>query len=151
MSDAPELTEQDIATLVERFYARVRRHPTLGPVFNAAVHDWDAHLDTLVAFWSSVMLRSGRYRGNPMARHRPHPIQAAHFDDWLVLWRQTAHEVLPAGHAGAIDAHARRIARSLMYGLGLDPLRKPLGIPLLGQPDDADAANRAGPEAEPDA
>jgi hemoglobin len=32
-----------IAALVDRFYDRIRVHPTLGPVFNAAVHDWPEH------------------------------------------------------------------------------------------------------------
>ena len=64
-----EITEPAIAALVARFYARARRDPLIGPVFNDAVDDWDAHLRTLNAFWSSVMLTSGRYKGNPMAAH----------------------------------------------------------------------------------
>lgn len=135
MSDTPELTQADIVRLVDRFYDRVQRHPTLGPVFNPAVHDWDEHKATLVAFWSSITLKTGQYRGNPMARHRPHPIEAGHFDDWLALWKETAHEVLPAEHAALFDEHARRIARSLIYGLGLDPLRRPLGLPMAPRGD----------------
>jgi hemoglobin len=126
------LTEADIARLVDRFYERVRVHPTLGPVFNPAVHDWEAHKATLVDFWSSIELRSGRYRGQPMAMHRSHPIEAAHFADWLALWETTAHEVLTAPQAERFVDHARRIARSLMYGLGLDGTRRPIGLPFVG-------------------
>ena len=75
MSDTAALTEADIARLVDRFYEQVRVHPTLGPVFNPAVEDWDAHKATLVDFWSSIELKTGRYRGQPMALHRPHPIE----------------------------------------------------------------------------
>jgi hypothetical protein len=32
------------------------------------------HLATLVDFWSSVGLKTGRYRGNPQAAHRPLPL-----------------------------------------------------------------------------
>jgi hemoglobin len=41
----------------------VRTDALLGPVFNRAIQDWDAHLDKLPAFWSSVTLMTGRYKG----------------------------------------------------------------------------------------
>ena len=115
-----DLTIAEIERLVDRFYDRVQRDPVLGPIFNPAVHDWPEHKRTLVSFWSSVALRAGTYRGNPMAAHRPHPIEAAHFDHWLALWRQTADEVLSPAHAALFGEYAARIARSLKYGLGLD-------------------------------
>lgn len=114
------LTATEIERLVDRFYDRVRIDPVLGPVFNPAVHDWAEHKRTLVSFWSSVALRSNTYRGNPMAAHRPHPIEAAHFHHWLGLWRETADEVLSPEHAALFADYAARIARSLRYGLGVD-------------------------------
>lgn len=108
-----------IERLVDRFYDRVQLDPVLGPVFNPVVADWAEHKRTLVSFWSSVALRSGTYRGNPMAAHRPHPIEAAHFDHWLALWRDTADEVLSPAHAALFADYAGRIARSLRLGLGL--------------------------------
>lgn len=130
-STAPPLTAGQIATLVDRFYERVRVHPELGPVFNPAVHDWAEHKDTLVAFWCSVELGTREYRGQPMAKHRPHPIRREHFDQWLALWEATADEVLSPEGAARMHAHARRIADSLMYGLGLDARRRPLGLPVV--------------------
>ena len=64
------LDETAIACLVDTFYERVREDALLGPVFNAAVHDWPAHKRTLTDFWCSVALRANRYRGNPMGVHR---------------------------------------------------------------------------------
>lgn len=116
------LDARQIEKLVDRFYDRVQRDPVLGPIFNPVVHDWDAHKRTLVSFWSSVALRSGSYRGNPMAAHRPHPIRAEHFDHWLALWRDTAESVLPPQHAELFCEYAARIGRSLRYGLGIDGL-----------------------------
>ena len=134
MSDSHTLTEADLVRLVDRFYDKVQRDPELGPVFNPAVHDWDEHKATLVDFWSSVALKTGRYRGNPMAMHRPHPIDAAHFDHWLALWRETTLEVLDADDAAVLLDYAERIGRSLKYGLGLDSQRRPLGLPLASEP-----------------
>ena len=54
------VTEEDIARLVPRFYARVRADEVLGPIFNRAIGDWPHHLGKLEAFWSSVMLKPVR-------------------------------------------------------------------------------------------
>jgi hemoglobin len=128
----PELTEQDLETLVDRFYEQVRVHPELGPVFNAAIDDWPGHKQMLTAFWSSVALGTKRYRGNPMAAHRPHPIRAEHFEQWLSLWQHTANEVLAPEHATRVMEYATRIGHSLRYGLGLLDREgsRPLGLPI---------------------
>jgi hemoglobin len=123
MDAPPDLLRDDIARLVDRFYERVRTDAVLGRVFNPAVHDWPEHKRLLTSFWASVVLREGSYRGNPMAAHRPHPIESVHFDHWLALWQEVAHEVLPAAQAVLFVDHATRIGRSLRYGLDLDPLR----------------------------
>lgn len=130
-SPLPE--RDDIVRLVDTFYDKVRRDAVLGPVFNPIVRDWDEHKATLVRFWSSVALGRREYRGNPMAAHRPLPIDDAHFGRWLGLWRLTVHEVMPPAQAGLMYGHAMRIGASLRYGLGLDRSRpKPLKLPMLG-------------------
>lgn len=123
--------ESLIATLVDHFYEKVRRDPEIGPIFNAAVHDWDEHKRLLTSFWCSVALRAGSYRGNPMAAHRPQPIRAEHFDRWLALWAETCGEELDEVHAGQMLENAQRIGRSLKYGLGLHPQAKPFGVPIV--------------------
>jgi hemoglobin len=132
LNTAPAFDEAAIATLVDRFYEKVRREPQIGPIFNAAVHDWDAHKRLLTSFWASVALRAGSYRGNPMAAHRPHPIRAAHFDRWLELWHETCREELHQAHADQMLEYAQRIGRSLKYGLGLHPQARPFGVPIVG-------------------
>lgn len=116
-----EITEPAIAELVARFYAKARRDPLIGPVFNDAIEDWDAHLRTLNAFWSSVMLTSGRYKGNPMAAHLKLPIEPEYFERWLALWRETAAELFAPGPAAQFIAKAERIAESLKLALFYRP------------------------------
>src|SRR5688500_14458151 len=91
------IDEDRLDRLVASFYARVRADADLAPLFEGAVEDWPAHLEKLVAFWSSVMLASGRYKGNPMAAHFRHrdSITPAQFDRWLALWAETTAEVMP--------------------------------------------------------
>ena len=69
MNVVTPITETEIASLVERFYAKVRLDPEIGPVFNDEVENWDAHLALLKDFWSTVLLTTGRYKGNPLFAH----------------------------------------------------------------------------------
>ena len=73
------LDEARLATLVDRFYDKVRVDPLLAPVFDPLVDDWDAHKVLMTSFWATVALRSGHYRGNPLAKHQPLPIGVEHF------------------------------------------------------------------------
>ncbi len=116
-----EITEAGLAELVRSFYARVRRDEQLGPIFEAAVDDWDEHLDRLTDFWSSVMLTSGRYKGNPFGAHRPLPLDPDLFEVWLGLWRRTTAELFAPPAAAELNAKAERIADSLMSGLFFRP------------------------------
>lgn len=113
------ITEETLKLLVDTFYARVRQDDLIGPVFNGAIDDWPDHLDRLQAFWSSVMLTSGRYKGRPLPAHIKHgdAISPAGFERWLALWRATTNELLDSESAAAIQEKAERIAESLMIGI----------------------------------
>jgi hemoglobin len=114
------ITEPMIRDLVHAFYARVRRDEVLGPIFNARIENWDEHLDKLAAFWSSVVLMTGRYKGRPMPVHARLPgISDAHFARWLSLFGETAREVCPAPAAELFADRAGRIAESLKIGIAL--------------------------------
>ena len=117
------VTEPAIAALVTRFYSKARRDPTIGPLFEDAVDDWDTHLAKLCDFWSSVMLTSGRYKGNPMAAHVKHPIEPGFFDRWLELWRETSDEIFSPEVAEHFQLKATNIAASLKLALFYRPTR----------------------------
>ena len=63
-----KIAEEALAALVSAFYAKVRRDPLIGPVFNGAIEDWDEHLPKLQSFWLSVVLGTGRYKGGRCPR-----------------------------------------------------------------------------------
>jgi hemoglobin len=111
------ITEAMIERLVHAFYDKVRADEVLGPIFDARIHDWVPHLAQMCAFWSSVALMTGRYHGTPMVKHMPLPVDAAHFDRWLALFEQTAHEICPGEAEAHFVERARRIAASLELGV----------------------------------
>jgi hemoglobin len=114
------VSEETIRRQVHTFYGRVRQDPVLGPIFNAAVEDWDEHLARLCDFWSSVLLATGRFRGSPMAAHARRPeIQDEHFALWLELFERTAREVCPPDAAELFVERSQMIGRSLRLGLSV--------------------------------
>ena len=114
-----DLSENGLAALVEAFYARVRADAQLGPVFNGAIDIWPEHLEKLAAFWSSIVLTSGRYKGQPVPAHMKHRdrITPALFDRWLGLWKRTTDDLMFPDAARALQAKAERIAESLQLAM----------------------------------
>jgi hemoglobin len=111
------IDEAMIQHLVHTFYDRVRADAVLGPIFAARIADWEPHLQRMCAFWSSVVLMTGRYHGRPMQAHAPLPIGAAHFDRWLAIFTATAQDVCPAPAAEHFIGKAQMIAESLQLGI----------------------------------
>lgn len=120
------VAEATIREQVDRFYAKVRRDPVLGPVFAAAIADdaWPMHLEKMYAFWSSVMLTSGRYKGDPVGVHRAVAgIAPELFGTWLDLFEATAAELFVPEIADRFAFSARRIGESLKLALFFRPDR----------------------------
>jgi len=109
--------EQAITNLVRDFYAKARKDPDLGPIFNTAVDDWDVHLRVVANFWSKVLLQTDRYNGHPYVAHVKLPIELEHFGIWLKLFTETANEVLPPDYAEKAIAKAHHMAESFRVGL----------------------------------
>jgi len=112
-----KITEEEISSLVDRFYAKVQLDPEIGPIFNEKIEDWPTHLALLKNFWSTVMLTTGRYKGDPMMTHLQLPLEPGHFNRWLTLFAETAKEVMDPIHAAAIIAKSERIAGNFKAGI----------------------------------
>src|SRR3546814_17764146 len=97
VNSTQRIDETGLSRLVDAFYARVRTDAELGPIFNDAVHDWSEHLEKLMAFWSSVMLGSGRYKGQPVPAHMKHKhrIPPELFERRPNLRKKTPNELKP--------------------------------------------------------
>ncbi len=119
------VSEDGIRQLVDAFYVKVRLDSELAPVFLRAIPgDWQPHLSKMYAFWSSVMLTTGRYKGNPVAGHLAIPgIEPHLFERWLALFNETCSELFDEGVGDEFRAKAARIAESLKLALFYRPDR----------------------------
>lgn len=114
-------SRKEVDFLVRRFYKEIRVHPTLGPVFNGVVTDWDHHLIHLSDFWEMILFKSGpgEAKFNPTKVHREvdaqvdHSIEQAHFGHWLELWFATIDRYFEGEVADFAKEHARRMAHML--------------------------------------
>jgi hemoglobin len=114
------IDEAFISELVERFYARIRAHPLLGPIFEQEIGDhWPSHLAKLKDFWSSVAMNTGRYSGKPFPAHmKLTGITPAHFNIWLAMFKLTLEGL--SDNPETVDyfmERANRIARSFQLGM----------------------------------
>lgn len=115
--DRTGIDEVMINSLVTTFYAQVRKDALIGPIFEEKIEDWSHHLEKLCAFWSSVVLMTGRYHGQPMQTHLSLPIASEHFERWLEIFEATAKDICPPKAADVFIDRARRIADSLELGI----------------------------------
>ncbi len=112
------VTSAQINAQVHAFYARVRQHPVLGPVFAHHVTDWPAHEDKIAAFWRNAILYERSYDGNPQRVHSERPdVQPEMFAHWLDLFEEVAAETLPSETATPWVALARRIGVGMKAGV----------------------------------
>ena len=113
------VTETSIADMVETFYNKVRGDQLLGQIFAVAIgDDWASHLNKMKAFWSSVLLASRTYKGNPMIAHLKLPrLSQHHFERWLDLWTETAHDLCSEALASVFIQKAQMIGDRLLYAI----------------------------------
>jgi len=123
----PTITPEQISTLVDQFYQRVHTSELLAPIFEQqTAEDWEKHLEKMKAFWRSVLLRTGEYKGKPVPVHqRLQGITTRHFDEWLNLFSITSAEVFLSEAVPLVEAAARRIATSLWLSRSNDPFATP--------------------------
>ncbi len=114
-----DLTGDVLRRVVEAFYAKARQDAALGPVFNALVDDWDAHIEKVTAFWLYATRLDRSYDARDfMPAHVRHPqIQASLLPRWLDLFRRTAKEICTAAVADILIDIAERMATSIELSL----------------------------------
>jgi hemoglobin len=96
-------SREDIELLVHTFYSKVRKHTTLGPIFNQVIDNWDEHLDKLCGFWETNLFLD-------VDKELGHQIDQLHFGNWLNLWFETLDELYHSKNAEIAKHRARNMA-----------------------------------------
>jgi hemoglobin len=102
-----------ITDLLRHFYADVRQHHVIGPIFLAQIDDWPAHLAKIADFWAGATGGPARYSGPMPQKHFPLGLGPGHFEAWLDLWRRQCRIRLPEPEADEMIRLAEGIGERL--------------------------------------
>lgn len=110
-----KVDEQAIHVMVHTFYGCIREHPRLGEIFARRLDGrWEEHLPRMEAFWQSVLMKNGAYKGKPVPAHlQQKELVSADYGEWLGVFRPVVRELFVPDLADEIVALAERIAQSL--------------------------------------
>ncbi len=101
----------DIKLLVNTFYAKVQKDDLIGPIFNGIIQDrWEEHLSKMYAFWQTILLDQHTYSGRPFPPYAGLPVQADHFQRWMMLFTQTVDELFEGEKANEAKLRGEKMA-----------------------------------------
>ena len=108
-------TLEDVKTLVNTFYAKVREDDLLKDIFNNVIDNrWTEHLEKLSRFWQTVLLEEHTYYGSPFLPHAKLPVDKAHFTQWLHLFHSTIDELFCGKNADRAKWQSERMAEMFL-------------------------------------
>jgi hemoglobin len=110
---------EQLATLLRHFYADIRQHQLVGPIFNEHIKDWPAHLEVIALFWTRMMGGPSGYSGQMPAKHLNLGLNSNHFQAWLQLWGFNCRSYLSNREAQEMVRLAHDIGRRLKGIVGV--------------------------------
>jgi len=113
-------SREDVELLVNKFYGKVIKDDVIGFFFtDVAKIELNKHLPKMYNFWESILLGNPVYEGNPMRVHFPinevAALEERHFNRWLQIWEETAHENFEGENTETAIARALNIARIMHH------------------------------------
>ncbi len=109
-------TSADIEQLVETFYGELVIDPLIGKFFEGL--DLEHHLPRIRAFWEMILLGQPGYTTNVtevhLKLHQRIPMERAHFDRWLELFRGTVDQLFAGPNAEEAKMQALSIATVML-------------------------------------
>lgn len=99
--------------LLRYFYADVRQHAEIAPIFAAHIDDWPAHLEKIADFWSGITGGPRLYAGGMPWKHVPLRLEEHHFAAWLGLWSRHCRAHLAPTEAEEMIAAAETLGQRL--------------------------------------
>lgn len=101
----------DIKSMVDAFYGKVREDKLLADIFNKKIQDrWPMHLEKMYRFWQTVLLEKHTYHGSPFPPHAKLPVSMEHFERWLKLFSETVDSLFAGEKAERAKWQGERMA-----------------------------------------
>lgn len=107
--------------LLQHFYADVRQHNVIGPIFLRQIDDWPRHLEKILRFWTTVTGGPPCYSGPMLIAHLKLHLGEEHFEFWLDLWRRHCRLRCATDTAAELIHIAETMANRLQGNAALMP------------------------------
>jgi hemoglobin len=124
-SDQPQPTlyrrlggHDGLLRLLNSFYADVRQHAVIGPIFNARIKNWKAHIEKIAEFWARATGGPSFYTGQMPVKHLALGLEPEHFAHWLELWDFNCRRHLAPAEAEEMSRLAHGIGARLRQIVG---------------------------------
>jgi hemoglobin len=104
---------EPLVKLLRYFYADVRQHNEIGPIFARHIDDWPSHIEKIADFWSGATGGPALYNGPMPWKHVRLGLGEVHFQAWLGLWHRHCRTHLPAREAEELIERAESIGLRL--------------------------------------
>lgn len=113
---------KDIELLVDKFYDKLKKDDLISPFFTDVIQiNWEKHLPIMYDFWENVLFFTGKYEGNPMAKHQAlhekSRFTMEHFQRWQSLFAKTVKENFAGANAKLIVKKALNIGTVMQVKL----------------------------------
>ena len=107
---------EDIKLLVNKFYEKVNKDDILAWIFNdLSKVNWKIHLPVMYDFWSTILLGTKNYKGQPFDVHLYLPVDERHFNRWVTLFEETVDENFSGETAKEAKLRANTISEIFQY------------------------------------
>lgn len=113
--------KEKLRTFLWHFYADVRQHQVIGPIFNARIKDWPEHVSKIAEFWARATGGPSDYTGQMPLKHLTLGLEPKHFAAWLELWDWNCKRHLGPAEAAEMSALAHGIGARLRQIVGAAP------------------------------
>ena len=110
--------QEGILAFIKPFYADVRQHAELGPIFNQQIEDWPAHMNRIAGFWARQTGGPSSYDGGFAGAHLRLGIPPGLVDHWLELWKFNCERELDEPERTEMLTLARQLGSNLQRILG---------------------------------
>lgn len=111
-------TEENLRIFLSAFYDKVKVDPLIGPIFierlGRTEAEWAPHMDRVVAFWASVLLKTGGYQGKLVMVHNGlAQLSMDHFRRWVQIFMATVPDYYSINPTCELMMKAQTMMRTL--------------------------------------
>lgn len=109
-------TREDVAFLIETFYATVVKDPTIGAFF--ARVNFEKHMPRMIHFWTFALLDEPGYTTDVTKVHINMRLEPHHFERWLTIFNETVDSHFTGEKAEAAKQRAYLVGWTIQSKIG---------------------------------